>query len=245
VLRIAVIAAFTLIELLVVIAIIAILAAILFPVFAQAREKARSAACLSNEKQIGNALTMYLQDYDETMPSTCAWGRAWKNSNLKVCTALETANSPAYIQEFLTPYVKNEQLWYCPSVGPSHACNVDNPKVHTFGDNGTSYIWNHETQPVPYGPLRGRPRVLVHGLALAAIPRPAEAPVLWDMPYWQELPGKGCKGGDPRYQGAHPKGVNAVYADSHVKFSHFHGQPTYDKCFEDWWWDHSWEGFTE
>src|SRR5437879_6461586 len=60
--------AFTLIELLVVIAIIAILAAILFPVFAQAREKARGAACLSNGKQMGIGLMMYAQDYDERLP---------------------------------------------------------------------------------------------------------------------------------------------------------------------------------
>jgi prepilin-type N-terminal cleavage/methylation domain-containing protein len=59
---------FTLIELLVVIAIIAILAAILFPVFAQAREKARQTSCLSNEKQLGTAISMYVQDYDETYP---------------------------------------------------------------------------------------------------------------------------------------------------------------------------------
>jgi prepilin-type N-terminal cleavage/methylation domain-containing protein/prepilin-type processing-associated H-X9-DG protein len=64
---------FTLIELLVVIAIIAILAAILFPVFAQAREKARQASCLSNMKQMGLATRMYLQDYDET------WFPAWHN----------------------------------------------------------------------------------------------------------------------------------------------------------------------
>jgi len=60
---------FTLIELFVVIAIIAILAAILFPVFAQAREKARSAACLSNLKQVGMATRMYSQDYDEVLPA--------------------------------------------------------------------------------------------------------------------------------------------------------------------------------
>jgi prepilin-type N-terminal cleavage/methylation domain-containing protein/prepilin-type processing-associated H-X9-DG protein len=65
--------AFTLIELLVVIAIIAILAAILFPVFAQAREKARSISCLSNVKQIGTASMMYVQDYDETY--MCGWGQ--------------------------------------------------------------------------------------------------------------------------------------------------------------------------
>src|SRR5438477_3958243 len=85
---------FTLIELLVVIAIIAILAAILFPVFAQARAKAKQAACLSNEKQIGNAIMMYAQDYDERLPTCYSYGLAWTN-----------VNNGRYIQQLTGPYV--------------------------------------------------------------------------------------------------------------------------------------------
>src|SRR5881394_285952 len=89
--------AFTLIELLVVIAIIAILAAILFPVFAQAREKARGISCLSNLKQSGLAYAMYTQDYDETTP-------------------LQKSNDPnsGYWYNLIQPYVKNWQLMLCP-----------------------------------------------------------------------------------------------------------------------------------
>ncbi|NPV45908.1 MAG: DUF1559 domain-containing protein [Armatimonadetes bacterium] len=90
---------FTLIELLVVIAIIAILAAILFPVFARAREQARRTSCLSNLKQLALAAMMYGQDYDELLPVGATQGNSLWN-----------------VVQGLYPYVKNSQVFYCPSI---------------------------------------------------------------------------------------------------------------------------------
>ncbi len=102
--------AFTLIELLVVIAIIAILAAILFPVFAKAREKARQTACLSNNRQIGTAMMMYIEDNDECF----------------VAVRHEpTEPGAANWYDPLTPYVKNAQVFRCPSLRDNAAINTD------------------------------------------------------------------------------------------------------------------------
>jgi len=97
-------AAFTLIELLVVIAIIAILAAILFPVFAQARDKARSAMCLSHSKQVGVSLMMYVQDYDEIYPKSYYYDPDGPTAGRRT--------QWAYI---LQPYVKNNAIFKCPT----------------------------------------------------------------------------------------------------------------------------------
>jgi prepilin-type N-terminal cleavage/methylation domain-containing protein/prepilin-type processing-associated H-X9-DG protein len=236
---------FTLIELLVVIAIIAILAAILFPVFAQARDKARQAACLSNLKQIGLAIGLYNQDYDERMPSCCAWGKGWANAP---CAPLEKQGVPAYLQEFLVPYTKNEGIWWCPSVSPSRPF-WGNARYPTMGHNGTSYHWNHETPAVPYGPLKGRKPVRVSGLAIASIPRPAEAPIVNDMPYWKWLKNPKCKFSasykEEWFFTPHGDGLNVIYADTHVKFTPFDNASHGDPCYEDWWFEHGWKGYHE
>jgi len=105
---------FTLIELLVVIAIIAILAAILFPVFAQAREKARSVSCLSNMKQIGLGMYMYVEDYDERLPTAFAL-EVCPNGGLLCTLAGDGNEGPVPFDYQIDPYIKNIQIWACPS----------------------------------------------------------------------------------------------------------------------------------
>jgi prepilin-type N-terminal cleavage/methylation domain-containing protein len=102
---------FTLIELLVVVAIIVILAGILYPVFAATRRAAYNAACLSNLKQIGLAVSMYTQDYDESFPTACA-------QIDRIIDKAQPADWPQsqtpYLWDVVKPYVKNPGLWHCP-----------------------------------------------------------------------------------------------------------------------------------
>jgi prepilin-type N-terminal cleavage/methylation domain-containing protein/prepilin-type processing-associated H-X9-DG protein len=118
-------AAFTLIELLVVIAIIAILAAILFPVFAQAREKARQTSCLSNQKQWSTGIMMYVGDYDETFPLSMSYNPTagtWFTgphdtpANWRLTNTAQIGRHNAFWTNAVLTYMKTPEVAYCPSV---------------------------------------------------------------------------------------------------------------------------------
>jgi prepilin-type N-terminal cleavage/methylation domain-containing protein/prepilin-type processing-associated H-X9-DG protein len=238
---------FTLIELLVVIAIIAILAAILFPVFAQARDKARSASCLSNCKQIGIAYHLYVQDYDGNVPVHC---------NRKVGSAtgvdkyLENSCYPGWISNVLRPYEKSPNIYYCPSknlsgtgffVEPRHNPTVNqadplNPKgVTPSTGRNITYTYNENGVGHQDSPLAGRNE--------AAFQEPSNLAVLWDSVntwtdcwfansgcsiwnqrdlcwYYGKLPGMtGCAGKNPSSTAWHQGGQNFVFLDGHAKFA--------------------------
>lgn len=142
---------FTLIELLVVIAIIAILAAVLFPVFAQARAKARQTVCLSNTKQLGLSFRMYSQDYDELMPvnRSCVGGAA---PGFQTCTSGITTTGWV---DMVQPYIKNLGILKCPNdstpvLRPQIGGYVisSNPDART-NRNRTSYAKNNNIGNVP------------------------------------------------------------------------------------------------
>ncbi|MCX6367831.1 MAG: prepilin-type N-terminal cleavage/methylation domain-containing protein [Armatimonadetes bacterium] len=160
--------AFTLIELLVVIAIIAILAAILFPVFAQARAKARQASNISNLKQIGLAVLMYVQDYDETMVPyllpRVGGGTVWWHGVTLPTSPLTYRREEGLIQ----PYMKNVQIQDCP-VGkdiPTPFNWVNGALVPAYGTNSLVFV-----QPTPTNPIT---------VSLAAFQEPANTMLMLD-----------------------------------------------------------------
>jgi prepilin-type N-terminal cleavage/methylation domain-containing protein len=134
---------FTLIELLVVIAIIAILAAILFPVFAKARENARRTSCINNLKQIGLGVMQYTQDYDDCLPR-----HFYGYPNTGGMPPGNGVDTNYKWMDVLHPYVKNTQLFVCPSDSAATAQYVYPPANRTAGppdnrDKFGSYYWNN------------------------------------------------------------------------------------------------------
>ena len=193
---------FTLIELLVVIAIIAILAAILFPVFARAREKARQASCQSNHKQMATAMLMYAQDYDETMArrsmSPNLYSQVTDDFNLNY---LPPPTYGYWFQSWASliyPYTKNAQIYIDPST--------------TFNSQGVAY-----GMPVAGLTPTGRITTFDGTVTLGSLTRPAETFMI------------GCKmgGGGAQYllstqyyalSNRHNEGANLSFCDGHVKW---------------------------
>lgn len=204
--------AFTLIELLVVIAIISILAAILFPVFARARENARRTSCLSNLKQIGLGVMQYTQDYDETYPMSLNYYSP-------------ASGDETYWFQDIQPYVKSTQVFQCPngyqaatangnyganrSILPYSNATVNQVKVSAVQSASTIYMI------MDYGNYSASSSNVRYG----------------DGTTWQYLPGMGEGGtacavtamtgfdriGDCK-SGRHFGGVNMAFADGHVKW---------------------------
>ena len=202
--------AFTLIELLVVIAIIAILAAILFPVFARARENARRASCQSNLKQIGLGILQYTQDYDERYPLS--------RTNNVVINGILTTEAAWHVT--IQPYVKSVQLFKCPSNTRPISDSVYNTQgtiPASYKCNGQGDIWNGfadwggSTRPMNMASQGG-------GIAIARVPSTAQV----------ILVGEGNKGNnqdrepefwDPGhlYFQNHLGTTNFLFCDGHVK----------------------------
>jgi len=207
---------FTLIELLVVIAIIAILAAILFPVFAKAREKARQASCCSNVRQFQTAMHSYAQDYDETIPIMGAYmsgGWGW----YRVDQTWEV---------LVQPYVKNTQIFMCPSA--LRNMTYGGQTVHPYGIAATCY-----------GSCYGGGTVCTWSSNLAIIRRPAEivyaadgwayygdcCPAYWGLCAWKiAWPNyNGCSvrcttSGQVAANTRHNEGSNVGWMDGHAKW---------------------------
>ena len=219
---------FTLIELLVVIAIIAILAAILFPVFAQAREKARQSSCLSNLKNIGTAIMLYTDDNHETYPIARVDGGDGVPANLI------PAYGYGYWPNIIYPYTKDWKIYYCPSYWTTYNKDSENPALDAISGGymaNSGVLGDFSTG------------VASQAKKLSRIKSPSNVVVVQDGWWyigtgpgltncrsdWGYLPGAGAAGATPNANvtgdtlvdfnsGRHNEGCNLCYADGHAGY---------------------------
>jgi prepilin-type N-terminal cleavage/methylation domain-containing protein/prepilin-type processing-associated H-X9-DG protein len=226
---------FTLIELLVVIAIIAILAAILFPVFAQARAKARTASCLSNVKQFSLSTLMYLQDYDETFPQSvnCVSGCMADPLGRGGIIVPGSGAMVETIYSLIMPYMKNVDILVCPSQRPGvdfratiAPIGLQLSPVFRYASYGINFAL-FQDPGLPPGLFDADPVI-----ALAAVSEPVNTTMFFDTRYDRPGPNpkrtaEGCPllpatsvfgwdnfPGDSR----HSDGFNIGFVDGHAKY---------------------------
>jgi prepilin-type N-terminal cleavage/methylation domain-containing protein/prepilin-type processing-associated H-X9-DG protein len=224
--------AFTLIELLVVIAIIAILAAILFPVFAQAREKARQSTCLSNCKQLGHAIMMYSQDYDELV--LYAW---LPPADLGPKKGARHPRTPTW-RSMLYPYTKNIAIHHCPS---APQFNTWEPGTREWGVTGYGVNMVHWPAGSPKPPWSWPQGVTKANdtdvdIPTAAIVSPAETIMLTDYDDNNGDPlavtdstgrhdyVRGVTRPEDKGYRRHSDGASYIYADGHVRWQKLFGR---------------------
>ncbi|MCX6382212.1 MAG: prepilin-type N-terminal cleavage/methylation domain-containing protein [Armatimonadetes bacterium] len=229
--------AFTLIELLVVIAIIAILSAILFPVFAQARAKARQAVCLSNQKQLSTAALMYVQDYDETMPNAQWIGPVAFPPNWYFGQSA---------RDLLEPYTKNRGIFTCPQdtelaplalphgqvFGLSYQFN-GNPlgngnniikRIYLHDNNGKPMQEAEGTVALSWQEVVGKSSYPIHGVPMSLVENPVKNWMFADA--WPSLHGgeeTSYMRGTRSYMMLNEnkpfrRACNLVFVDGHAKF---------------------------
>jgi prepilin-type N-terminal cleavage/methylation domain-containing protein/prepilin-type processing-associated H-X9-DG protein len=219
---------FTLIELLVVIAVIAIIAAILFPVFEQAREKARQTSCLSNLRQIGFALGLYTEDYDGRLPDRRDLKLALPGG-YRPWTAWPPSDPRAgWAAVVLAPYLRNTAVWSCPSVAGSTLGSVAQvlQRLSAAPDAPTANYWlwrfDRPDDPTPLDDLWGKTdSQAVADLQAAENPQvgypdgPADVELAVDPYFPRTIP---TVAADLRGRAVHFGGRNRLFLDGHVQY---------------------------